>query len=546
MSVCALAVLAGGLLATPALGQWSGDTMVNLTVAGRASEQVQPKIRATPDGGAYVSWLDNFAGGYDVYLQRLDAQGNLLWPAPGLLIADRAVSSTQDYELAVASDGDALIAFNTDGGVSGQALQVGVQRVSPQGVARWASGGVIVSSGAESKNMPRLAVLADGSAAVGWSYSPAGLRSRTAVTRVSGTGTLLWATPVEEVNASNFNLNLSDLQPAGASAGDGSLAALFVLQNGTTGSAARHLFAQKYDASGSRQWATGGALLPIFTTGSIQLGNFPTFVPDGQGGAVFAWYETGGARNASLQHALSTGALKFPAALATAGSTAGLIRISASVAFDPLSGAYYVASTQVTSPTQNQWQAVVQKFDASGARLWGDGVAISPLSTGQTSFVQCAVQGDGAVVAGFIATGTTTGNVFAARVRGSQLVEWSGLPGTNATTKARMSIASGARGNTLLAWTDGASGAGDVRAHNLNADGTFAPAQCGPADIAGPGQAPGSDGELTSDDLILFIARFSGQDYRGDIGGPGQLRLPDGEYTADDLIVFISAFTLGC
>ena len=46
--------------------------MVNLGVAVKPDEQVQPKIRPTPDGGCYISWFDNDPTGsppfgYDVF-----------------------------------------------------------------------------------------------------------------------------------------------------------------------------------------------------------------------------------------------------------------------------------------------------------------------------------------------------------------------------------------------------------------------------------------------------------------------------------------------
>jgi hypothetical protein len=97
--------------ATVAHAQWSTDPNANLVVADGASEQVQPKMVATADGGFYVSWFDNSTGGYDVRLQRLDVAGNELWPHNGVLVADRNESSTQDYGLAVAADGNALLAF---------------------------------------------------------------------------------------------------------------------------------------------------------------------------------------------------------------------------------------------------------------------------------------------------------------------------------------------------------------------------------------------------------------------------------------------------
>jgi hypothetical protein len=37
---------------------------------------------------------------------------------------------------------------------------------------------------------------------------------------------------------------------------------------------------------------------------------------------------------------------------------------------------------------------------------------------------------------------------------------------------------------------------------------SFVRPTCGPSDVAGPGQSPGSDGQLTADDIIVFLNRF--------------------------------------
>jgi len=65
-----------------------------------------------------------------------------------------------------------------------------------------------------------------------------------------------------------------------------------------------------------------------------------------------------------------------------------------------------------------------------------------------------------------------------------------------------------------------------------------------PADIAGPGQSLGPDGERTADDIIVFLSWFIAQRPLADIAGPGQSLGPDGEFTADDLIVFMGWFLL--
>ena len=68
--------------------QWSGDPMQNLLISDLTGEQVLPKIALTSDGGCYIVWFDTRTGNYNVYLQRLDASGNKMFDADGLLISD--------------------------------------------------------------------------------------------------------------------------------------------------------------------------------------------------------------------------------------------------------------------------------------------------------------------------------------------------------------------------------------------------------------------------------------------------------------------------
>jgi hypothetical protein len=69
---------------------------------------------------------------------------------------------------------------------------------------------------------------------------------------------------------------------------------------------------------------------------------------------------------------------------------------------------------------------------------------------------------------------------------------------------------------------------------------------CGPSDVARAGPLVGPDGELTADDIIVFIGWFVNGDIRADVARTGQQPLPDGEFTADDVIVFINRFIQGC
>ncbi len=74
--------------------------MVNLAVAVKPSDQVQPKIRPTPDGGCYIRWFDN------------DPSGN-----PPLLLCSpfpvsSILSSKSRLDLTLSSTGVALAAWS--------------------------------------------------------------------------------------------------------------------------------------------------------------------------------------------------------------------------------------------------------------------------------------------------------------------------------------------------------------------------------------------------------------------------------------------------
>ena len=151
-----------------AWGQWSSDPLVNLAIADRTGEQLDPKIHATSDGGCYVSWFDDSAGGYDPYLQRLDPDGNELWAHNGVLVADRSLAYAQHYGLDVDADDNALLAFRDDrfGGE-----QVTAAKVSPEGELLWGANGVQLGEVDQLIESPKIAATTDGYVVVGWTVN---------------------------------------------------------------------------------------------------------------------------------------------------------------------------------------------------------------------------------------------------------------------------------------------------------------------------------------------------------------------------------------
>lgn len=64
------------------------------------------------------------------------------------------------------------------------------------------------------------------------------------------------------------------------------------------------------------------------------------------------------------------------------------------------------------------------------------------------------------------------------------------------------------------------------------------------ADVAGSGQTIGADGQLTADDLIVYINWYFAGAPEADVGGPAS-RWVDQQVTPDDIILFIHEFFIG-
>ncbi len=478
--------------------QWSTDADNNLSVADDAADETLPRIARTSDGGVYVAYLGNPGGGYNVYLQRLDAQGNEQWVHGGILIYDAGHSSTQTYEVTTDADDNAVIVYRADNNNPSGLSQVGVQKVSPCGELLWGPTGKVVTSLTVSAAAPQICRTSDGNFAVGWSFQPSGQPSRCGIQKIDGiTGDNIWGAPVEILEASRY-IGFADIQ-AGA---NGSVYVLWVRGSSANPiTSSKALYCQRFDSSGVAQLNSGNPVI-VFNTTSVQNGYFPSMLPDGNGGVVFGWYEIGGSRLAYIQHLLNDGTFKFASPIANTGPTSGRIRISAGLGYNSSTGEYYLASDDSASPTQGNYAVIVQKFDSTGARLWGDnGVTVLPTGTGnQPSFTQVAVSGDSCIVAGFDSRSAVTRIVYAARVNAAtQTLDWSFEPSANVQDKGYLVSTATGDGGIILAFQDGSFGTGNIDVQRVNQDSSLA----GPA--AGCAGDFDHDNDVDVADLFGFL-----------------------------------------
>lgn len=488
------ALFAGAALGpAPAGAIWSNDAVHNLVLADGPSEQVQAKMVARSDGGFYVSWFDNANGGYDVRLQRLSASGGELWGHNGILVADRNLSSTTDYGLAIDAAGNALLAFNDD---SQATERIVAAKISPDGEALWGTPGIAVSNSTAFLASPRIAGTDDGDVVVAWFQDP-----DTVLQRLDPDGVKQWAVDGLVLAHSGDTFVLADLQATGSNGGldTGNVIVSWVRYVTFLGS--KHLWAQKLDPTGAVLWGAAHKQVFDLAGGSLQFGNFPDFESDGAGGAVFAWYTSTPVLQVRAQHLLAAGSEAFAHNGAEVSTDGTRLRVDPSAAFDPASGETTVFWVEKNS-LQSQFGLYGQQFDGSGARLWGDfgipivpigGIEITQVRTLRIPTVTRFGDGEGgdagatglgplptasdALVAWVETIDIDNQRIQAARIDPAGTPVWTpsivDIKSLLAVTStSRLAAAMSSDGFAAYAWTDGDSRR-DLAGQNLNLDGTL-------------------------------------------------------------------------
>jgi hypothetical protein len=91
---------------------WTTDVMSNLPVCAAVNDQSAPVICADSTGGAFIAWMDNRSGDWNVYLQHVTGFGAVAqgWPQDGLLICN-APGTQQNLSIIPDRVGGAIVAW---------------------------------------------------------------------------------------------------------------------------------------------------------------------------------------------------------------------------------------------------------------------------------------------------------------------------------------------------------------------------------------------------------------------------------------------------
>ena len=276
---------------------WTTDGVL---ICGAAGSQYKPKIATDGAGGAIIVWQDSRNPSQDVYAQRVDSSGAVQWLEDGVAVCSDA---SAQYEPNVASDGDGGAYFVwQDWRVSD--YDIYALHVNSACVSTWTTDGEVMC--AATGNQTTTQIIADGSggAILSWYDERGGVDKDIYAQRVLSNGDVQWgadgvAVGTEAGNQDNHRM-----------VSDGAVGAIIAWEDDRVAMGEDDIYAQKISAFGIAQWTTDG--VAICTAPNRQY--WPRITTDGLGGAIVTWpdYRYGTA-NVYAQRVDAAGAVQWSA-----------------------------------------------------------------------------------------------------------------------------------------------------------------------------------------------------------------------------------------
>ncbi len=254
-------------------------TTNGIAICTATNNQEVPKVIADGSGGAIIVWEDERSGSFDIYAQRVNSSGSILWTFNGVAICT-ATNNQENPQLISDGAGGAIITWQDERSGS---WDIYAQRINSSGVVQWTTNGVSICSATNNQEFPQLTSDSSGGTIITWQDERSGSWDIYAQD-VNSNGSTLWALNGVAICTATNNQETPQL------ISDGSNGAIITWQDERTGN--WDIYAQDVNSNGSTLWALNGVAICTATNSQT----IPQLTADGSGGAVITWEDarTGG------------------------------------------------------------------------------------------------------------------------------------------------------------------------------------------------------------------------------------------------------------
>lgn len=376
---------------------WGAGGIVVSDPAGEAGGAV---MLGTGDGGCYILWSGETVSGSRFQAQRFDGNGSAMWTSGPATIREAAGWVTDPVVVAGPSGGLIVAWLETRSGYD----EIYGQRVDADGTVRWLMNGRAICSALGDKS--HLTGISDG---VGGAYF-AWADNRSAATdddvyvqRILPIGAPAWTANGQAVSLATT----LDVAPQLARAADGGLFVGWYTLSTTVEVVIR---AQRYSLSGAAQWAAGG--IAVSEVGSIGSSR-PYLVPDADDGVILAWSQDGPTRNdVMVQRLAGDGTAQWAPGGIAFTAVDGAIVVRDAVA-DGQGGVVLCFRSDQLGGT---FDLFAQRVDGDGHAFWAAGGVPFCAAIGLQEAPQMVLSDDGALFVAWDDDRGTSGDVYAQRV----------------------------------------------------------------------------------------------------------------------------------
>lgn len=430
--------------------------------------QTQYQIQAIPDGeeGAIIAWVDNRNSGttgYDIYAQRVDEHGNVLWTTDGVAIC--TASNTQDY-VVLTSDGQggAIIAWSDQRTSGTTQKDIYAQRIDANGNTKWTANGSAICTFTSDQYRPQIVSDGQGGAIIAWLDVRGVTYPNIYGQRIDASGNTQWTANGKVI------CDAADSQTQHVMESDGQGGAFIAwVDNRNDFTSEEDIYVQRIDNDGNPPsgWISNGIAICNATYRQEDL----DMCSDGVGGVIVTWEDTRPVANnwdIYAQRVNSTGKVYW-----TANGT--LICNSIGSQYFPKSVSDGQGGAIIIWLNYSNSNLLAQRVDESGTTLWtGSGVAVSP-STNAKGYYEISSDGRGGAVVFWSEIATGNYDVYGQRLNpadGSKNWTASGVLVSSATgAQYANAICTDAYGDSIVVWRDQRTGYSDVYAQGVESTG---------------------------------------------------------------------------
>ncbi len=478
----------------PVHAAWVADGVAVCTVN---NDQYLPVSAPDGSGGAIIVWQDDRTITSDIYAQRVDADGNILWMATAMPIC-RAPNSQSKPLIIPNGTAGAIIVWQDFR--SGSTADIYAQKINSDGYIQWSSNGVAICTGQTGVALSEIISDGAGGAIIVW-HDRRNFSNDVFAQRIDSYGTVQWKTNGVAITAIAAHQEYPSL------ASDGAGGAIIAWRDQRNG--APDIYAQRINAGGTVQWTADG--IAVCDVGDTQID--PHAIPDGSGGAIIAWSDRRNAVDYDVyaQRVDASGNLQWGAFGVSISATASHQRYCRLI---PCGSAEAIITWE-DSRSFSTIDIYAQKIDGSGSSQWtSNGVAVCDAG-GDQSNVRIISNEDGGAVISWEDERSGNVDIYAQCVNGSGAVVWTGngeaiCISTGDQTAPQLSP--DGCGGAIIPWQDQRNGNFDIFTQRVDAAGHTVVATLLQSYVAAPGES-GVEIEWTlseaGEDLDFFIYRAS-------------------------------------